>query len=222
MAIAAGVLIAAYIIALIVGLAWPQRQHHPEDGMAVGCLMMCIAALAALAIVLAVAAHYHARWLVNVIFVATVFPTVALIPQLTIAGVKKRHQRKIDRGVPIPAGQLADRLRGQTHVMHVGSADPPREWNDLYYFAPDGRIVRYKEEAGRIEHVDDLVTWTIEDGRLVTLNDIQPGNRIAYTLADTPDGRIAYYIHMPGTRAHGVLSRRTSQVRAGEPIAGNS
>jgi hypothetical protein len=200
-----------------VVLARPQRQHHPEDGMAVGCLMMCIAGLALLAVVLAVASHYQVGWLVKTIFAITVFPAVALIPQLAMAGRKRMREREAARGIPIAADQLADRLRGQTHVIHAGSVDPPREWKDLHYFAPDGRIIRYKEENGRIARVDDIVTWSIEGGRLVTLNDIQPGNRIAYTLNDTPEGRVAYYIHMPGTRAHGVLSRRTSEVRSGEP-----
>jgi len=219
MTLAAGILIAAYIVALIVVLAWPQRQHHPEDGMAIGCLMMCIASLCALAVALGLAAHFHIAWLVRVIFYVSVFPAVLLIPQLAAAGWKKRRQRAIDRGVPIPPDQLDGRLRGQTHVMRCGSVDPPREWSDLHYFSPDGKIVRYKEESGRIERVDDVVTWSIDEaGRLVTLNDIQPGNRIAYTLHDTPDGRVAYYIYMPGTRANGVLSRRTSEIRAGEPV----
>ena len=218
MLITSGILIAVYIIALIVVLAWPRRQHHPEDGMAVGCLMMSIAALAALAIVLAAAAHFHVGWLVNVIFVATVLPAVALIPQLTMAAVKKRRQQVIDRGVPIATDQLVDRLRGQTHVMTYGSVDPPREWNELHFFSPDGRIIRYREEGGRIERIDDVVTWAIEAGRLMTLNDIKPGNRIAYVLHDTPDGRVAYYIHLPGSRANRVLSRRTSEIRAGEPV----
>ena len=139
MVITSGILIAVYIIALVIVLAWPQRQHHPEDGMAVGCLMMSIAALAALAIVLAAAAQFHVGWLVNVIFVATVLPAVALIPQLTMAAVERRRQRAIDRGVPIATDQLVDRLRGQTHVMTYGSVDPPREWNELHFFSPDGR-----------------------------------------------------------------------------------
>ena len=217
MVITSGILIAAYIIALIAVLAWPQRQRHPEDGMAIGCLAMCIAGLCALGVVLGVAAHFQVGWLIRTIFAITVFPAVLLIPQLINADLKKRQQRAVARGIPIPAEQLAERLRGQTHVLTYGMVDPPRQWNDLHFFAPDGRIIRYKEEDGKIERVDDVVTWAIEDGHLVTLNDIQPGNRIVYTLNDTPDGRVAYYLHMPGTRADGVLSRRTSEVRAGEP-----
>jgi len=102
--------------------------------------------------------------------------------------------------------------------MTYGSTDPPRQWNDLHYFSPDGRVIRYREEDGRVERVDDVVTWTVEGGRLMTLNDIKPENRIAYVLHDTPDGRVAYYIHMPFSRANGVLSRRTSEVCSGEPV----
>jgi len=219
MVITSGILIAVYTITLIAVLAWPQRQHHPEDGMAIGCLGMCIAGLGGLGLVLWLAAHFQIGWLIKTVFTITVFPAVVLIPQLARAAVIKLRKQPTDRGVPIPADQLVDRLRGQTHVMTYGSVDPPRQWNDLHFFSPDGRIIRYKEEAGRVERLDDVVTWMVEAGRLVTVNDIQPGNRIAYVLHDTPDGRVAYYIYMPGSRADGVMSRRTSAIRAGEPVA---
>jgi hypothetical protein len=219
MLIASAILITVYIAVLVGVLAWPARQRHPEDGMAVGCLGMVIAALCALGLLLAVAAHFQVRWLVNIIFAVTVFPALILIPQLALGALKKLRQRAVDRGVPIPADQLAARLRGQTHLMQYGSLDPPRQWKDLHYFSPDGTVIRYREEAGHIERLDAVVTWTVEDGRLVTVNDIRPGNKITYRLADTPDGRVAYYIHAPGSRANGVLSRRTSAVQSGEPAA---
>jgi hypothetical protein len=110
-------------------------------------------------------------------------------------------------------------LSGQTHVSHYGSNDPPRNWKEMRYYSPDGRVIQYEEEGGRTRLIPGNVTWSIEGGLFVTLNDLQPGNKNRYLLRETPEGQIGYYIHAPFSRIHGILSRRTVAIQAGEPVA---
>ena len=74
MAFTAGILLAVYILAIILVIVWPTRRHHPEDGMAVGCLVLVAIGCAALGGVLFLAAHFHLRWLVYIIFAGTLYP----------------------------------------------------------------------------------------------------------------------------------------------------
>lgn len=74
MAIAAGVLLAAYFALLVYALLVPSRGHDPQRGQAVGCLMIVAGAIALLGGVLGLAVALDWNWLVDAIFWAAVFP----------------------------------------------------------------------------------------------------------------------------------------------------
>jgi hypothetical protein len=82
MAIAAGILIAVYMLAMAAVVLWPWRRRSPEDGQAIGCIMLAIVALALTGGVLALAAWRDWTWLVRALFYAVVVPAVIGVPQL--------------------------------------------------------------------------------------------------------------------------------------------
>src|SRR5437773_2760148 len=125
MAITAAILIVIYIIALVLVMKWPTRQHHPEDGMAIGCIMMTIAGLVVLGLVLGLAVWLKLVWLQRAIAVFMIAPMVLGLPQLAWQGIKKLKNRSIAKGVRIPRDQLKSRLSGRTHVFRYGVGDPP-------------------------------------------------------------------------------------------------
>jgi len=219
MTIIGAVLISVYVTAILLVTFWPTRHRHPEDRQAIGCLMGIAAILVCLGIVLAIAAWFRIRIAVAVVCSIAAFPAVILLPQLARMGIQKLRERSVAKGIRIPADQLFAKLSGQTHVVRCGSLEPRREWNELRYYAPDGRVVEYEEEAGQTRLIPGDIRWSIDGDIFETLNDIEPGNRNRYVLRETPDGQIAYYIYVPASRINGKLSRKTVATRSGEPVA---
>jgi hypothetical protein len=114
---------------------------------------------------------------------------------------------------------MKSKLAGRTHVFRYADPKPPGFRTELRHYSADGRVLQFEESAdGQVKPVTGNITWSIEDGLLVTLNDIQPGNRNCYVMRETPEGQMMYYIHAPLTRINGKLSRRTTAIRDGEPI----
>jgi hypothetical protein len=218
MAIASSILIGAYLLWILLVIKWPTRQHNPEDGMAVGCLMLVAMGLLAIGLMLAVGVVFHLRPIVYGVFVITAFPAALALPQLAWEGIKKLKANATARGVKIPADKLAGRLSGVTHIVRRADAELTRVWNELRYYAPDGRIICYEEVGSEVKRVPSELTWSVDHGRLTTLGDICPGNRSTYVLRDTPDGQIAYYIHLPLSKLNRRLSRKTIAVHEGAPV----
>jgi hypothetical protein len=79
MAWTAGVLLVAYAVGILYALTAPVKQHDPQRGQAVGCLMIVLAGLLTLGVILAAGVYWDVAVMVWVPFVTTVFPAVSLV-----------------------------------------------------------------------------------------------------------------------------------------------
>ena len=79
MACTAGVLLGAYVLFILGVLITPQRQHDPQRGQAIGCLMIVLACLVTLGLVLAAGVHWDIRLLVYGPFCVAVFPVATVV-----------------------------------------------------------------------------------------------------------------------------------------------
>ncbi len=218
MAIASGILLASYIIAIVLVINWPTRRRHPEDGQAVGCLLLVALGCAGVGVVLAAAVYFHLRWLVYIIFAITAYPALYTLPQFAWRGYKNLKTKRAAKGRRITHEEMTTRLAGFTYVIHRDYLDPKREYDDLKYYHPDGRLTCYEQEGDSIKRLPVAAEWKVTRGLLKTRNEHHPGNKNAYTLWETPEGQIAYYIHAPFSRVNRRLSGSTIAVREGEPV----
>jgi hypothetical protein len=74
MAITAGVLLGAYLLALVYVLVAPVKQRDPAMGAAQGCLAAMVLVLLVLGALLAVGVTRQVGWLTIAIFVITIAP----------------------------------------------------------------------------------------------------------------------------------------------------
>jgi len=216
-AFTAGILLAVYILAIILVIVWPTRRHHPEDGMAVGCLVLVAIGCAALGGVLFLAAHFHLRWLVYIILAMTLYPALYATPQFAWAGWKKLKSKSAARGRRLLGEELVQALTGRTHVLHRSVLDPKREYDELKFYSPEGKLICCERENGILKQLDVDATWSVKDDILRTTGQYGPGTRNSFTLYQTPDARIAYYIHEPFSRLNGKLSGTTTSTLTGPP-----
>lgn len=217
MALTAGIFLAVYIIAIALVIAWPPHRRHPEDNMAIGCLMLVAISCALLGGVLFLAAHFHLRWLVYIIFAMTLYPALYLIPNFAYAGWKKLQAKSAARGRRLVGDELTQSLTGRTHVFHRNVPDPKREYDELKFYSPDGNLICYERENGNLKQLDVDAAWSVKDNILRTTGQYGPGTANAFTLYQTPDSRIAYYIHEPFSRLNGRLSGTTTSVLTERP-----
>ena len=217
MALTAGILLAVYIIAIALVIVWPTHRRHPEDGMAIGCLMLVAIACALLGGVLFLAAHFHLRWLVYIIFAMTLYPALYLIPNFAYAGWKKLKARSAARGRRLLGEDLVQVLTSQTHVFHRNVLDPKREYDELKFYSPDGKLICYERENGALKQLNLDAAWSIKDDLLRTTGQYGPGTANSFTLYQTQGGHIAYYIHEPFSTLNNKLSGMTWQVLAADP-----
>lgn len=215
MAVAAGILLVVYVIGIGLVIVWPTRRRHPEDGMAVGCLMLVAVGCALLGGVLFLAARFQVRWLVYVIFAMTLYPALYSIPQFVLAGLKKLRARSAARGRRLAGDELMKVLVGKTHVFHRNVLDPRREYDELKFYSADGKLVCSERENGSSKELDRDANWSLKDDVLRTTGQFGPGTRNDFTPYHTPDGRIAYYIHEPFSTLNGKLSGTATVLVAG-------
>jgi hypothetical protein len=220
--ITAGILLLTYIVAIIAVINWPTRRRHPEDAQAVGCLMLVAITCALLGGALFLAAHFHVRLLVYVIFAITVYPALYSIPQLAWKGWKAHRAKSAAKGRRILGDELRTKLTGHTHVFHRISLEPRREYDELKYYSPDGKLVCYERENGELKPLELASTWAVKDDLLHTLGQHRPGNRNVFAVWETPAGQIAYYIHLPFSTPNRSPSGTTTEVLAGEPADGSA
>jgi hypothetical protein len=213
----AAILIGFYILALVLVLKWPSRQRHPEDGQAIGCLMLVIVGLLGLGGLLALGVVFDLRWLTTTIFYMVMFPLVLATPQLLFGALRNRRQKALRKGTPIPAEALNAAVSGQTHEFRRQGPEPRGEWAEVRFFSPDGRLICFERDGEKVVPQEKQITWSTRDGRLETIGDIRPGNRNVSTLWQTPEGQIAYYIHAPFSRLNRRLSKLTTAIRVGPP-----
>ena len=79
MAWTAGILLAVYALGILAALRAPVKQHDPQRGQAVGCLMIVLVGLLGLGALLAVGVYWDVGWLVGTVFSVTAYPAVALV-----------------------------------------------------------------------------------------------------------------------------------------------
>jgi hypothetical protein len=216
-ALTAGILLAVYIIAIALVIVWPTHRRHPEDGIAIGCLTLVAIACALLGGILYLAVHFHLRWLVYVIFAMTLYPALYLIPNFAYAGWKKLRAKSAARGRRLLGEELLQTLTGHTHVFHRNVLDPKREYDELKFYSPDGKLICYERENGALKQLNVDAAWSVKDDILRTTGQYGPGTANAFTLYQTPDDCIAYYIHEPFSRLNGMLSGITTQTYASSP-----
>ena len=83
-----------YLGAILYGLLSPRPQRSPQDGMAVGCLMIAAMPGVVLAVLLWVGVALGKSGLVRVLFYVTVFPLgYVLIMGIAMAVMKWRERR---------------------------------------------------------------------------------------------------------------------------------
>ena len=217
MALTAGILLAVYVVAITLVIFWPTRRRHPEDGQAVGCLMLVAVGCAVVAGVLYLAVRFQLRWLIYIIFAGTLYPALYALPQFAWAGWNKMKARSGARGRRLLGDELQSALSNQTHVFHRLVLDPNREYDELKFYSPDGKLICHERENGALRQLNVDAAWSVKNNIVRTTGQYGPGTRNAFTLFQTSDGRIAYYIHEPFSTLNGRLSGITSQAFTGDP-----
>lgn len=76
MAIAAGGLLALYLLVIAYALLAPMKQHDPQRGQAEGCLMIIGGGLLALGAALGIGVAFDLGWLVSGVFWVVAFPVI--------------------------------------------------------------------------------------------------------------------------------------------------
>jgi hypothetical protein len=173
--------------------------------------------LLALGALLAVGWFFHVSALVKIVAALTILPTIHIVVSLIITGIGVALKRWARRERRLRAADLTSRLAGSTHVVERVSPDqPPRRWRELRYYAPDGRMIGYAEEGGRVRAYPAVVTWRVEGNLLETVTSLEPGKTRRYRLGLGPDGQLSYHHVEPGSPLDGIVFR-TVEIRRGEP-----
>jgi hypothetical protein len=84
MAPIAAALFVAYLLGIVYALIVPPKQHDPQRGMAVGCLMIVAIGIGVLLLLTGLGWYFQLNWLVTMMFYVAVFPAVLLL----ITGVR--------------------------------------------------------------------------------------------------------------------------------------
>jgi hypothetical protein len=221
MTITAGVLLAIYAIGIAASIIYFKKEGGYDAQLGVGCSIMLAGVVGIVAALFAVAVAFRVDWLRNIVAAAAIFPALLIIPSLAVEAVKHQIKRRAERERRIVSPELAQRLSGQTHVISRTTHDPPSQWLELRYYAPDGTMPGYKEVDGQITAYPAQVTWRVEDDCLVTVSSLEPSKPYRYKLAEAPDGQIRYYVDSPEITWK-ALSFQTREIRQGEPTATTS
>jgi hypothetical protein len=96
MAITAGILLTLYLVGILFALLAPTRQHDPQRGVAVGCLMIVAGAILVLGLALGLGVFFDWPWMINIIFWITIFPFISLF-LATTRQLVLYVRRKMDR-----------------------------------------------------------------------------------------------------------------------------
>ena len=94
MAILSGVALTAYIGFIAYGLCAPAKQHHPEDGMAIGCLMIAMIAAIALAALLLIGVVASVPLLIKIAFYVTVVPLGYVVIGVIVAPILHYRRKR--------------------------------------------------------------------------------------------------------------------------------
>jgi hypothetical protein len=219
MALAAALIIGAYILTVVIVLAIPPRQRDPQYGMAIGCGMVLAFSFAAVELVLWAAWVHDVTWLVHAIFYLAAFTLVLIVPQgIRLAVVTMRDRRaKYER--PLKPYEIADTLGGHTHVVAATTADPARDFRELFYYGPDGTLHVFRQEKdGRVHRLPGpRRSWAV-DGVLLDHIDPEAGKRRFFLTRRRLDGRFSYFEFKGPPPQVGQLAFYTADVREGEPV----
>jgi hypothetical protein len=219
MAIAAAILLAVYFFALLIVLLKPPKQRDPQYGMAVGCCIMVELGIAAVGGVLALAVAFQIHWLVKGIFYATAFPAVIGVPQLARLGWRELKRRYLAKQTWVRPEWIAKTVSGKTHVIGQPVGAEFRPYREHRYFAPDGKLILYREELAAITRAPGADgTWGVDGHYLVVTIPAESPEPKRYVLFRDRAGLIGYFNHAPGTATDRQLAFRTVEVNTGEPV----
>ena len=219
MALAAALILGAYILTVVIFLAIPPRQRDPQYGMAIGCMMLVAMILGGVELVLWAAWAFDVKWLIDGIFYAAVFPLFLIVPQgLRLAVVTARERRAKYERVFKPH-EIADTLGRHTHVVATTTADPARDFRELFHYGSDGTLHVFREEKdGRVWRVGGpRRSWAV-DGVMLDHIDPVAGKRRFFLTRRRLDGRFGYFEFEEPEPKVGKLAFYTAEVREGEPV----
>jgi hypothetical protein len=217
LAAVSAILLATYLALLLWSRFNPRRRRGVDSALAESMTLILVIVLLVLGALLAVGWFFHVGAIVKIVAAVTILPTIQLVLSLIVTGIGVALKRWAMRERWLGAADLTSRLAGSTHVIERVSADqPPRRWRELRYYAPDGRMVGYAEEDGRVRAYPAIVTWRVEGDLLETVTSLEPGKTRRYRLALGPDAQISYHHVEPGSPLDGLVFR-TIEIRRGEP-----
>lgn len=218
MATAAAILLIVYFIGLLIGIFVPPKQRDPQYGMAIGCAWMVELAVVALGIVLALAVAFNVAFLVKFVFVVVAFPAAIATPFLLQLGAKELRRRYLARQFWVRPEQIADTLRGQTHVIGQPVGEPFRPYREHRHYAPDGRLLLFREELAQISPAPGGDgTWSVDGQYLAVTIPTDPNPTRRYVLFRSRAGEISYFNHEPGAATDRQLALRTVEVSPVQP-----
>jgi len=220
MALAAALILGAYILTVVVFLAIPPKHRDPQYGMAIGCGMVIALALGVVELILWAAWAYDVRWLVNAIFYLAAVPLVLIVPQGLRLAVVTARERRARHERAFKPHEIADTLGGRTHVVATTTADPARDFRELFYYGSDGTLHVFREEKdGRVRRVDGpRRSWAITHGNMLDHIDPAADKRRFFLTRRRLDGRFSYFEFKEPEPKVGKLAFYTAEVREGEPI----
>jgi hypothetical protein len=215
MAVAAAILLAVYFCGLLYAIFVPPKQRDPQYGMAIGCAWMVEIGIVAVAILLATAVGFKIDWLVKGVFAVTAFPAVLLIPFVLKTAATEIKRRYFARQTWVRPDQIAATVSGKTHAIGTRVGEPVQPYRDHWHYAPDGRLLLYREESGAITRAPGEGTWSVDDRYLVLTIPPEPPKR--YVLFRDRAGQVGYFNQAPGTATDRQLAFRTVAVNDGPP-----
>jgi hypothetical protein len=209
----AAVMLAIYLIAIAIGIIHSKLKGGYDASLGAFALMIAGVFVLAVAGLLAVGFIFHIDGILYVLGPASFFPILFVMLGLAMEGSKKLGKIRAARERPIPVGELAARLSGNTHVIQRMIMQPYSYWRELRYYAPDGRMAMFKQVELQVSLCPETFTWCITDGKIVVE---EGGNTHRYKLTERGDGDIVYYLE---NAENAVESARfqTIEIRNGEP-----
>jgi hypothetical protein len=215
-----GGLLLVLIGVLLWGAYGPRKVHHPEDGMASGCLTMTGWMAGGVLLMLGVAVIFKWFLVSNAISFVMMVLAVWILPaagwEWRKEWWKKRKQKWKDKHTWVRPEKLAAFLGGKTHIVERSGVEPARRWREWRHYAADGRMMGFEEVEWKPVAIAGTFRWRAGKGGRVIEKEGE-GKVLEYVIMVRRDGSVAYFLE-EGT-GNGVFAFRTVEVREGEPEA---
>jgi hypothetical protein len=219
LAITSGIALLAMLgVLLLLARLGAQRR---SDRVAMGIALLLAACVpATLGALLVVGWLAESGTIIRIVATLTLLITIQLAAGLIVESSRARRRRRANRERPLAGEELTRRLAGTTHgIRRVSHDQPPRQWLELRYYAPDGRMPSYAEGNGQTRAYPGRVTWTVKEDLLEISSSLEPTGPRRYRVALGPDGQFSYYHVEPESPIDGMIEFRTVEIRSSEPSA---